>query len=402
MMHKRFAALLVLALMLIALPALAQAQEAQEITAQCTITANGKKAKTASMLDRDYTTYYILKKGGYMEVEAQEAMGGLFLQCYDRPTSFDIQVEQGGEWTTVDQGGTHLTDWFPLPEGTRRVRIVNTAKARMFLAELTVYGTGSQPSNAPRWEDYDKADMMLVVAHPDDELLWFGGLLPTYAGERGLRVQVLYLVASTPQRRLELLDGLAHCGVKGYPAFAGMRDVYSNSLKAQYKRWNKNSLLEKVTAFVRQYKPEVLVTQDFNGEYGHGAHRVAADICSLAVKAAAKENKYKKSVKLYGTWQVKKLYVHLYEENSVQMDWYQPLSAFGGKDGMTVAKEALACHRSQVKHGWAMEEGGENDNTLFGLYFTCVGEDAARNDIMEHIALDGGSGVLSGAAGGVE
>lgn len=34
-----------------------------------------------------------------------------------------------------------------------------------------------------------------------------------------------------------------------------------------------------------------------------------------------------------------------------------------------------------------MEEGGETDNSLFGLCFSAVGEDVLRNDLMEHIAL---------------
>ena len=52
------------------------------------------------------------------------------------------------------------------------------------------------------WQDLDKAELMLLVAHPDDELLWFGGLLPTYAGQRGLKVQVVYAAAPSPFRRL--------------------------------------------------------------------------------------------------------------------------------------------------------------------------------------------------------
>ena len=42
------------------------------------------------------------------------------------------------------------------------------------------------------------------MAHPDDELLWFGGALPTYAGERGMAVQVMYMACNSYLRRLEL------------------------------------------------------------------------------------------------------------------------------------------------------------------------------------------------------
>ena len=34
--------------------------------------------------------------------------------------------------------------------------------------------------------------MLQIVTHPDDDLIWFGGLLPLYAGERGMNVLVAY------------------------------------------------------------------------------------------------------------------------------------------------------------------------------------------------------------------
>ncbi len=40
----------------------------------------------------------------------------------------------------------------------------------------------------------EKVDMILIAGHPDDELLWFGGLLPYYAGE--LKKSVLFITAA--------------------------------------------------------------------------------------------------------------------------------------------------------------------------------------------------------------
>ena len=321
-----------------------------------------------------------------MEIESTEqALSGLKLQFYERASACRVDVWQDGDWAELTEIGNFLSDWVDLPTDTHRVRLTNLSKGRMYLAELTAYGEGDKPANAPAWQVLDKADMMLVVAHPDDELLWFGGLLPTYAGERNLAVQVVYVVPTTPNRRLELLDGLQHCGVTAYPAFVGMRDARSNTLAGQYKRWNKNRLFETMTGFVRRYKPDVLVTQDFNGEYGHGAHRATADAAVKAVTYAANAQKYSGSAAAYGTWSVSKIYVHLYAEQQLKLDWHVPLTAFDGKDGETIAAEALAYHVSQMKHGWAMEEGGDNDNTLFGLYATTVGPDVLGNDLMENI-----------------
>lgn len=252
---KRLAVLLVTLAALLPL-AIAEAEPAEDISSCCTYTQDGKKLKSKDMLDRRYSTYVSISKGRSLIIEsADETISGLFLQFYERPTTVTIQAEQNGEWVDVAEGGTHLSDWYALPDRTTRARIVNTDKARLQLAELTVCGPGERPGYAASWQDCDKADMLLLVGHPDDELLWFGGLLPTYAGERQLKVQVVYAVKSIPQRRLELLDGLWHCGVNVYPMFLGQRDTRTNSLNAMYQVWDKYGIYTSVTRIIRMVRP---------------------------------------------------------------------------------------------------------------------------------------------------
>ena len=129
----------------------------------------------------------------------------------------------------------------------------------------------------------------------------------------------------------------------------------------------------------------MVATHDFKGEYGHGGHEAIADSVTKSVGYAADGQKYPASGEAYGVWQVKKLYIHLWKENQLRLDWHRPLEAFGGRDGLTVATEALAMHRSQTARGWEMEDGGACDNRLFGLYMTQVGPDEAGDDLFEHI-----------------
>ncbi len=365
----------------------AMAAEATNVTDACAITLGKSNVKgMAKALDGRYGTYTAVAKGGKITIDSQgKPMSGLYLQFFSRTTSTVVEAEVDGAWQTACEAGEYLTQWCPLPEGTTRARIVNTDTSRLFLAEMSVWGGGERPAAIPVWEKADKVDIMLLVAHPDDELLWFGGLLPEYAGERGLKVQVVYAVSSTPNRRLELLDGLWHCGVRAYPEFLNMPDKRANSLRGIYRTWHKDVVYKRVTEQIRKHQPSVLVTQDFEGEYGHGAHRAMADACASAVHWAAEADQYPESAEAYGTWQVQKLYIHLYPENEIQLDWHKPLSAFNGKDGMTIATEALACHKSQVIKGWKMEEGGETDNSRLGLYYTAVGMDIAGNDLMENV-----------------
>ena len=138
---------------------------------------------------------------------------------------------------------------------------------------------------------------------------------------------------------------------------------------------------------IRKHRPEVLVTHGEKGEYGHGAHKTAADAAKTLVKQTNSAKKYPKSAQQYGTWQVKKLYLHEYEKNPIVCDWDQPLAAFGGKTGYEVAEEAFRFHASQVKRDWNFEIHGQHDNALFGLFYTAVGPDTGKGDLMEHIEI---------------
>ena len=317
-------------------------------------------------------------------MENKSGLSGLVIRFYDKIASCSIEAQADGEWTEIWRSSGHLSDWVALPDGTVKARLVNQSKGRVNIAEINLYGAGERPREAPAWEDAEKADILMITAHPDDELLWFGGLLPTYAGERKLTVQVFCMVPATPLRRLEFLDGLWHCGVTAYPSFGTLRDARSKSLAGQYRLWGKNTVYRQVTEEIRRIRPEVIITHDIRGEYGHGAHRAAADAAINCLRLASDQSRFPESARQYGVWSAKKLYVHLYPERQVRMDWHIPLAAFDGKDGMTVAKEALAYHVSQVRHGWAIEEGGNKDNSLFGLYWSSVGEDTDARDLMEH------------------
>ncbi len=370
----------------LALPALSDA--APDITAGCEMTAGGKtlpEKKHSALLDGDYTTYYTLKPKKSLTVSSGEEIGSVYLRIYDQPRKYLLESRSGNEWQEVTVRTDHLTEWVELPEGTKEIRLTNQDRSNFWIAEMTLFGPGEKPADIQSWNDLEKCDLMLLVAHPDDELLWFGGLLPTYAGERKLNVQVEFLVPTGGQRKLELLDALWHCGVTAYPGMLNFRDNRASSLAGQYDRWNKSIVLSRVTEAIRRYKPEVLVTQGEKGEYGHAAHKVAADSAKQCVKLAANAKKYPKSVQAYGTWQVKKLYLHEYAQNPVVMDWHLPLEAFGGKDSFEIAQEAMLMHASQAAKGWALEDHGEHDNTLFGLYFTEVGPDKEKNDFMENI-----------------
>ena len=365
--------------------------EARDLTSGCTFQTNGKTKDYTLFQDGELKTYFPFReKRGVLTITAPEPAGGISVMLFDRfgrPLSYDLQVPDGeGEWRTVASGGEFLAHWHKLETPVRELRIAATCRERMRIAELRVFSPGEKPAEIQDWQRLTKCDLMLLTAHPDDEILWFGGLLPVYAGERGYRVQVSVLVPTGGQRKLELLSALWHCGVRGYPDFLGFLDKNGHEPQKQYSLWRgKNRVIGRVVETIRRFRPEVVITHGEQGEYGHGAHKTAADAAKIALKLAADEKSYPDSAKTYGAWQIRKMYLHEYPENPVICDWSQPLETFGGKTGYEVAEEAFAFHGSQVRRNWFFEIHGEHDNAHFGLYYTEVGPDSGAGDLMEHI-----------------
>ena len=375
------------------LTAAACAETARDITKECQFKAFSGKKSFPGCLDRNYNTYWRSDNGKgaciQVSVPAGETASGVTVQWFEHPHAWGVQIQDAeGNW--IDAGhtvGQYLTDYLPLPEGTSYFRVTNAPeeKRHFNLMELRIWSAGTLSPEVQQWEPpAEKADLMLLVAHADDEVLWFGGALPLYAGEKGKICQVCMMVPSMPYRRLELLDCLWHCGVRNYPVWGGFRDTFSATLTKQYKAWNRKHVYDVVTEWIRRFRPEVLLTHDVQGEYGHGAHRVCADAAMQCVELAAKSDKYPGSAKKYGTWNVPKCYIHLYRENVIDMDWRQPLAAFAGKTGFEVAEEGFRCHKSQQKTDYHVEDWGPWDNSLFGLFRTLVGPDEAKNDFFEH------------------
>lgn len=231
-----------------------------------------------------------------------------------------------------------------------------------------------------------KADLLVLSAHPDDELLFFGGTVPYYAGERRLAVQVAYLThTADDERGREAAAGLNVCKLSRAPVFLAFRDSYSESLDTAARQLGREAVTEALVTLLRRCRPEVVVTHDLGGEYGHGAHMLCAACMRDAVAAAADPAAYPASAAAYGVWQTAKLYLHLYAENPIVLDLRQPLDAFGGQTALDIAKEAFRCHLSQQGYGFAVSDEGRYSAAKFGLAFSTVGADTAGNDFFEHI-----------------
>lgn len=381
---KRFAFLLIL---LLVLPVAAMAEAAEDITNEC-IVNNREYNKFApdDLRDRDYITFY---SGSAVTINAPEGkkIGAVEIKWRTiTPPAAIVKVQQKGQWVEVlRQGPDYATQYLELPEPQSTVRIV-PQKGKIELCEITVLTPGEAPDYVQRWrEPPEKIDLMLFSTHPDDEVLWFGGLLPYYAGEMKKDVLVINAVYAHYYRRQELLAALWTCGVDIYPVMLGYPNQ-QDTVAEIIREWEVKNRQpkDKCVALLRQYKPDVVMLHDINGEYGHTAHITFSWLGRQAVERAGNAAEHPASAKEWGVWEVPKTYIHLYEENQLRMDWKQPLTAFGGKTGLEVAAEGFACHATQQER-WRMQDGGEYDNALFGLWRTQVGQDVLKTDLFENI-----------------
>ena len=395
----RFPALL-LAVILFLLPgriSVSRAETAQDLTSRCTFSWSRKSTRnTGALYDGDYLRYWQAEKAKYNWLEVHlpegETCSGVQIKWAEINRNWCVEIQKDGDW--VPAGGyeaDYLTTWTPLPDVTAfRIASHNRVANYLRINELRVLSAGETPPDIQIWEPtWEKADLLVVVGHPDDEYIFLGAVIPYYGAERGKKVLVAYITESSTARRTELLDGLWTAGQRTYPLIGRFHDRYSLSLETVYQRLGKNKTRNYMIELFRHYKPEVVVTQDINGEYGHGVHKLCADTVINALKKAADPKAEKKSAKQYGTWNVPKCYIHLYDQSQIIFDWRNlSLSAFGGRSAYDVASDAWHCHLSQQRTEYEVYMDGPYNSQIFGLYRSLVGPDVRHDDFFENLPED--------------
>jgi mycothiol conjugate amidase Mca len=177
--------------------------------------------------------------------------------------------------------------------------------------------------------------IMAVHAHPDDEVVFTGGTLVVY-GKRGVRT---VLVTATngeegeihdpdldPEearsrlgdiRREELRKAVEVLGINdlemlGYRD-SGMEGTETNQRPDNFHNADREEATARLVALVRKYRPEILITYDENGAYGHPDH-IACNVITRAAYDKSGDPTYRPE--LGEPWQPLKLYyTHWAEEN---------------------------------------------------------------------------------------
>ncbi len=333
--------------------------------------------------DGSYDTMELFSPGTVLHLTAREpgqTIWGLYLTWAAPPENWCLLADGA---PVAREENHYLHQYAPIPEGAQSVSLVFPDGEA--LCYVKAYSRGLLPEDVQIWEPpCTQADVLLFPAHADDEILFFGGVLAEYAGERGLSTQVVYFSEYYGVREHEKLDGLWACGVRNYPVNAPFPDVKPETPEEARELFD----VEQATAFLveqlRRFRPQIVVGHDVDGEYGHETHKLVSWLLRTAVACSMDENVYPDSAAVYGVWDVPKTYLHLWDENPIRLNCRKPLDAFGGRTAVEAAALAYTKHVSQQWCWFYVSDDYEYSIADFGLYRTTVGSDTG-NDMMESL-----------------
>ena len=367
-----------------------KAQAAQlDLTIDSSDGSNG-----SALLDDDYNSTEHFDAGTTLTLNASEPIDSVYIKWDSIPSAW--KMKDGS--TEVSCGQYGFLHEFVQLSGTSNSATITVPTGGATIADVFAFSAGELPSFVEQWQpSWERPDILFISTHSDDEVLFFGGMIPIYTNEDRARVQVAYFsdfFLTESYRNHELLDGIWTMGVDHYPQLGKFYDNYSESLEEAEAQFEHDECLGYIVDTIRKFQPQVVVTHDVNGEYGHGGHQYVSKLVREAVEITNDASQYSESANTYGTWDVPKTYLHLWEENPIEMDTRAPLSDFGGKCALDVAKEAYLKHGSQqwmwfyVDDGYD-DAGNPNDYKYscakYGLYRSTVGADTSGNDVLDNI-----------------
>ena len=236
----------------------------------------------------------------------------------------------------------------------------------------------------------NRRTLLAVHAHPDDESLGTGGILARYAAEgvqtvlvtctRGEVGEIVEPGIATPETLAEVRaeELRAACAILGVTAQhflgygdSGMMGTPENDNPRCFWRADLDEATGRLVALIRQHRPQVLLTYDANGFYGHPDHIQAHRVTVAAFHAAGDPARYPEQglapwtpLKLYYTAipksRIQALATRL-RELDIPVDFANEAGEvdFGVPDEQVTTtvdarafaaakREALAAHRSQV------------------------------------------------------
>ena len=190
-MKKFFRSVLILSVIILAVFGASNAYAEGEVN----IESEGFPDPSA-LTDDNRLTFGAAQADNKVTVSCEDGLHSVYVS-FDRVPVNTYTITDPASGKTVEVGTNYfLHDYNDIEKlfGTRPKTVELKFAQGAVLADI--YGfSGEEPDYIQKWEPpLEKADLLLISTHADDEQLYFAGLLPYYAIERKLNVQVAYYV----------------------------------------------------------------------------------------------------------------------------------------------------------------------------------------------------------------
>ena len=272
----------------------------------------------------------------------------------------------------------------PLPEeenSARGNRMKSFVRAIVLLAMFAVSGMlqAQTPQRANGADSRFKADILVVVAHPDDEA-FFTPYLARAMNDMHKRVAVIFSTrggsgvnrytrergpAMANEREIEAREACARLGISNVWFLDG-KDTASQNLLDSLASWGHGANLERLVGLIRLTRPEVVFTHFpgiFIGE-DHGDHQATGVLVTEAFDLAANPlvfpsqlagdtKHYESNLSNLQTWQTKKIYFGSDAEDNKQFNGTGPaysvreISPSQKKPYWRLAMDSAMAHQTQ-------------------------------------------------------
>lgn len=292
----------------------------------------------------------------------------IVLNWYDAPESYTVtQLGDAGEIISEET----ITD----RQLARLITLDPTCAKILLLFNQSgsLSGVVAYPADAALTEGVfastpapEQADLLIITAEPGMEFCQFGAVLPAYTREKGISTAVYYASDYGKRARAyEALAGLKEAGYESYPLFGGYLSDNYDSYQITAGDFNRRAFVEDLKAVIQALSPKIIVTHGISD--ASGAHSLVAECVQIAVAECES---------------VQKLYCFDATEGKTPtiLDVNAPLNAYAGKTAAEVAQDAYEHHISRKIFGLVIDP-----TSAYTLVYTTVGEDEAKNDLLEHI-----------------
>ena len=244
-------------------------EEAADLREALTVADEKHSAYLNRLTDSVFNSRITYTTSETVSVYGSTDIGYAFIAWYEMPAKVKIIWLDSNRKavSTEDHIPTCLDEYISVPkEGICGYTLSFLQKS--VISELGAYAPGRLSEKLPRFDaPLKNPALMLITGYPGDELLCFGGLLPTMVSQ-GVPVQIMYLNGYNRERIEECLQTLWKMGIRNEPIFISTTAKRSLDGKILKSNWETAySVSKELTNVLDVYRPSVIVTHGKTAVY---------------------------------------------------------------------------------------------------------------------------------------